>query len=103
LSGRQPDGMHHPEDQLKRIQQKLQRIIREFTGLQKEKKQLEQELEKLKEQLRHQSLTIETLRQQADILKMNAGELNEADKKEIEKRLNAYIREIDRCIALLSE
>jgi hypothetical protein len=29
--------------------------------------------------------------------------LNETEKKEVEKRINRYIREIDRCIALLSE
>jgi ABC-type iron transport system FetAB ATPase subunit len=30
-------------------------------------------------------------------------QLNETEKKDVEKRINRYIREIDRCIALLSE
>jgi len=29
--------------------------------------------------------------------------MSEADKKEFEKKINAYLKEIDRCIALLSE
>jgi hypothetical protein len=29
--------------------------------------------------------------------------MSEADKKEFEKRINGYIKEIDRCIALLGE
>jgi len=29
--------------------------------------------------------------------------LNDADKKELEKKLNTYLKEIDRCIALLGE
>jgi hypothetical protein len=31
------------------------------------------------------------------------GQLNDTEKKDVEKRINRYIREIDRCIALLSE
>jgi hypothetical protein len=29
--------------------------------------------------------------------------MNETDKKELEKRLNHYIKEVDRCIVMLSE
>jgi hypothetical protein len=29
--------------------------------------------------------------------------MDEQEKKQFEKRINAYLREIDRCIALLSE
>ena len=35
--------------------------------------------------------------------KTATGRLDDSEKKEIDKRLNHYIREIDRCIALLSE
>jgi hypothetical protein len=37
------------------------------------------------------------------ILKVATGEMNEADKREFEKKINQYIREIDRCIAFLSQ
>ena len=29
--------------------------------------------------------------------------MSEADKKEFEKRINSYLKEIDRCIAMLSQ
>jgi hypothetical protein len=37
------------------------------------------------------------------VLKLNQENLNEADRKEMEKKINQYIREIDRCITQLGE
>jgi hypothetical protein len=37
------------------------------------------------------------------VLKMNSGALEQQDRKEMEKKINQYIREIDRCIAQLGE
>ena len=47
--------------------------------------------------------TIEDLKQQVDVLKITSGDWDQSDKKDFEKRINSYIKEIDRCIALLSE
>ena len=91
------------ESRLKQIQDKLQNLLKDHSTALKENHRLEKEIEKLKQQSKDQLQTIESLRQQADILKLNSAELNEADKKEIEKRINSYIKEIDRCIALLGE
>jgi hypothetical protein len=91
------------ELQLKRIQEKAQKLVKENSVLQKEKQNLERELSKNKEQSKQHQQTIESLKQHVDILKLNSAELNEPDKKEIEKRINTYIKEIDRCIALLGE
>ncbi len=46
---------------------------------------------------------VDALKQQIDVLKLSSGDMNEADKKQFEKRINGYIKEIDRAIALLSE
>jgi hypothetical protein len=43
------------------------------------------------------------LKQQAAILKFAAGEMNEKDKKEFELTITRYIRQIDKCIAYLSQ
>jgi len=43
------------------------------------------------------------LEEQQYILKSAAGELNSADKKAFEQTISRYIKEIDKCIALLSE
>ena len=43
------------------------------------------------------------LQQQAGILKAGAGAMKEEDKKEFEKQVNNYLREVNKCIAMLSE
>lgn len=95
--------MTEVELQLKRIQEKVQRLVKENSLLQKENQNLEMQLSKNKDQSKQHLLTIESLKQHVDILKLNSAELSEPDKKEIEKRINSYIKEIDRCIALLGE
>ncbi len=88
---------------IKRIQEKLQLLLKRYHELQKENNQLKKELEKsLKQSLQNQQ-TIETLKQQAEVLKISSGNWDENDKKEFEKRINHYIKEIDKCIALLGE
>lgn len=71
--------------------------------MQQESDRLRRTLTETEEKLRQAQEQTNLLRLQLDVLKMNAGELNTADKKEIEKKLNGYLKEIDRCIALLSE
>ena len=95
--------MTEVELQLKRIQEKVQQLVKENSVLQKENQNLEMQLSKNKDQSKHHLQTIESLKQHVDVLKLNSAELNEPDKKEIEKRINSYIKEIDRCIALLGE
>jgi hypothetical protein len=43
------------------------------------------------------------LKQQLAVLQLAAGDMNETDKKLFEKRINGYIKEIDRCISMLGE
>lgn len=93
--------MSTTEQHLKRIQDKLQQFLKLHTALQKENVQLKEELNKSKEETRVQQQHIDTLKQKVDILKLNAGEMSAADKKEFEKKINTYLKEIDRCIALL--
>ena len=95
--------MSEIEHQLKRIQDKLQQVLKDYSGLQKENLRLKEELDKNRTQSFAHQQNIEDLKQQVDVLKISSGDWNEADKKEFEKRINSYIKEIDRCIALLSE
>jgi translation initiation factor 2B subunit (eIF-2B alpha/beta/delta family) len=91
------------EIQLKRIQDKLQQVLKDYSALQKENLRLKEELDKNRTQSFTNQQTIEELKQQVDVLKITSGDWDEKDKKEFEKRINSYIKEIDRCIALLSE
>lgn len=91
------------ETQLKRIQDKLQQVLKEYAALQKENLRLKEELDKNRTQSFAHQQNIEELKQQVDVLKITSGDWDPNDKKEFEKRINSYIKEIDRCIALLSE
>lgn len=95
--------MPQGEEQLKRIQDKLQQLLKQYSALQKENKILKEELDKTKTATLQQHRHVEELSQQVNILKLNAGDMSEADKKDFEKRINSYIKDIDRCIAMLSE
>jgi len=95
--------MSTTEQHLKRIQDKLQVLLKNHAVLQKENSRLKDELGKINQQAEQHQKIAEGLKQQVNVLKLGAGEMSEADKKEFEKRINSYLKEIDRCIALLSE
>lgn len=95
--------MSTTEQHLKRIQEKLQLLLKEHTAIVKENKLLKEELSEAEQKVSTQQKSVDELKQQVSILKVSAGEMNEADKKEFEKRINGYLKEIDRCIAMLGQ
>jgi regulator of replication initiation timing len=95
--------MTETEVQLKRIHTKLQQLLKEHTALQKENSQLKEELYNVKKQVAVQDENTESLKQQIAVLKYSNGDMSEADKKEFEKKINLYVKEIDRCIVMLSQ
>ena len=95
--------MRTVESTLKRIQEKIQQLVRRSQSMQQENNRLRKTAAESAEKLKRAQEQIQELRTQIDVLKLNAGELATADKKEIEKKINAYLKEIDRCIALLGE
>ena len=94
--------MSDTEVQLKRIQAKLQQLLKRHVILQKENGWLRQEVDSAKKEVSIQQETLGNLRQQIDVLKYSGGEMSETDKKEFEKKINSYVKEIDRCIVMLS-
>jgi predicted nucleic acid-binding Zn-ribbon protein len=91
------------EKQVKRIQDKLQQVLKQHAALHKENLRLKEEIEKNKNQSLSNQKNIDELKQQVEVLKITSGDWDENDKKDFEKRINGYLKEIDRCIALLSE
>ena len=95
--------MSTSEQHLKRVQDKLQQFLKGHAILQKENQSLKEELGQLKKQAEDFNSSAERLKQQVEILKYNAGEMDEEEKKQFEKRLTGYLKEIDRCITMLSQ
>lgn len=90
-------------DQLKRINDKLQELVKKYEYLKKENERLKAELVPAKEREVDFMEQIASLDQKIMVLKAGSGKMEEADKKELDKRLHTYIKEIDRCISMLSE
>jgi hypothetical protein len=95
--------MTDTEIQLKRIQSKLQQLVKQFAAIQKENALLKEELISVQLELVASNAGMDKLKQQLDVLKYSNGEMNEIDKKDFEKKINLYVKEIDRCIVMLSQ
>lgn len=91
------------DENIKRINNKLQQLLKQYQLLQKENERKSNEIKELKASKEDQSNQITALQQQVMILRSAAGEMPEKDKKEFEKHINQYLKEIDKCIGLLSE
>jgi chromosome segregation ATPase len=95
--------MEAQEQQIKSIADKLQQVLQRYQALQRENEQLVKDMRVLKERGSAQQQKIDELELKMAALKTATGQLDETEKKDVDKRLNLYIREIDRCIAMLSE
>ena len=84
------------DENIKRINNKLQQLLKRHQLLQKENGVLKTEVKELKINRENDLLRITQLEQQAGILKSAAGQLNETDKKSFEKTIDKYIKEIDK-------
>lgn len=91
------------EQHLRRIQDKVQQLVKQHSVLQKENQSLREELALVKKEASEVRESSTTLKQQVEILKYSSGEMSEDDKKQFERRINGYLKEIDRCITLLSQ
>ena len=91
------------EQHIKRINDKLQQLLKNYLQLQKENSRQSELIKQLKESKEKDTQQITALQEKISILKAATGKMNEADKKEFEKNIGQYIREIDKCIGILSE
>jgi cell division septum initiation protein DivIVA len=87
---------------LESLQQKLQQLLHNHKQLQQENDRLQKELNKANGSLSEKSDELEKLQQQADILKLGVKNRGAADKQLLEKRIDMYLKEIDKCLALLN-
>jgi phage host-nuclease inhibitor protein Gam len=90
-------------EHIARVGTKVARLIKAYKNLQKDHERLSIELENktaAEARLREQTKLME---QQLNLLKATSGHLDEEAKKDLQKQLNHYIKEIDRCISMLGE
>ena len=85
------------------LYEKLQQLLQQQARLQRENKKLQEELAQARKSEAATKDRMDELQQQLAILKLAAGEMTDEDKKVFERKLNQYIKEIDKAIAYLSE
>ena len=88
--------------QIKSIHDKLQQLLKQKSMLQKENQKLTKELEKAIAVNQDREKSLQTVQQQMDVLKLGSGSLNEEEKSALGKRIDLYLKEIDKCLALLN-
>lgn len=91
-------------EQLKTIQQKVEKLASVNDSLREENARIIKENGRMKETVDIQKNTIKDLEEYNKIIKIAGGlHLSKTDAREVKLKINEYIRELDRCIARLSE
>ena len=89
-------------DHIKNVNTKLQLLLKQFAAMQQENDQLKKSMADYAVKDKTQKEAIDNLKQEQLILKASLDTMNEAEKKDFEKKINGYIKNIDKCISLLS-
>ena len=91
------------DEHIKRIEEKLSKLLCRLRDLEKDNKLLQKEIN-------NKNLICEDLRKKVEQLELgiNLHKASESDDSQIsrnalDKKINEYIKEIDRCIALLGD
>ena len=91
------------DQQFNALHEKLQLLLKQHARLQKDHERLKLELSEARGRETEVQQRVQELEQQVSILKLGSGDMNEKDKREFEKKINQYLREVDKCIAFLSQ
>lgn len=91
------------DNHISRLSNKLQQLLKHCQHLQKENERMKAVVKKLENDNEVKAGQLDLLQQQLGILRAAAGQMNDSDKKAFEKKLNQYLKDIDKCITLLSE
>ena len=90
-------------DYINNIHSKLQLLLKQYDHLRKENHKLEQDITQLQKEQQVTKEKLEECRQQNLILKASITSMDGKDKKELEQKINQYVKNIDQCISLLSQ
>ena len=90
-------------DHINVITTKLQQLLRQYDHLLKENNKQLQLITQLQQEQQAGKEMLENLQQQNLLLKASFTSMDEKDKKELEQKINIYLKNIDKCISLLSQ
>lgn len=89
------------DEQYKRINAKIQLLLKRLHLLQKENEKLKASNTALESDQVSRKEELRILQLRTEVLKATKTKLSDEEKKSLEKKINQFVREIDQCIALL--
>ncbi|MCA0396626.1 MAG: hypothetical protein LCH51_04430 [Bacteroidetes bacterium] len=89
--------------QVKRIQEKLAALQRQQLQLQRDNDRLQAQLNIYQEKDQLLQQRSGELERQLELARATRPQMTEKDRQALEKRINQYLKDIDKCIALLNE
>jgi negative regulator of genetic competence, sporulation and motility len=88
--------------QIKAIQEKLQLLLKQQQLLQKENQKLKKDLQKMQSEKLQKESDLEKLIQQLESVKIGGAQWSASEKLIMEKRIDGYLKEIEKCLLLLN-
>lgn len=85
------------------ISNKLQQLLKQYDLLLKENMRQQQRIAGLLEEQKLAKEQLDNCQQQNLILKASVTTMDQKEKKELEQRINHYVKNIEQCISLLSK
>jgi chromosome segregation ATPase len=93
--------MNEMDEQIQRIEEKLSLLLKEYNLARKEIQRLQKENIRLNDLVQSYNDQSNKLHQKDEVLKINTGNLSSNTRKDLEKKIEAYLKDIDKCLALL--
>lgn len=88
--------------QLKNLQGKLQQVLKQYQLLQNENEHLKKEVEQLKNQAFSTNAVHQNTQQNSIVHGVVQQHIHVEDKAALQKKIDKYLQEIDKCIVLLN-
>ena len=95
--------MSTPQEHIKKIQDKLQVLVDKYNGLQRENDRLKKSLQDLTVEADYLKEKNDQISLQLNMMKVAETDDSKEAKLALEKKINEYIKEIDKCIAHLGD
>ena len=90
------------KDHIKQVNVKLQQLLKQYHQVVAQNEQQATIILQLTEKATQKNQELDKIKQEHLILKASLDKMDEMEKKQLEKKINSYVRNIDKCISLLS-
>ena len=89
-------------EHIKKLNLKLQQLLKQHLHLIAQNEQQKKTIVQLTENAVQQKNALDEMKQEQLILKASLDKMDDVEKKQLEQKINSYIRNIDKSISLLS-